>query len=80
MSNDVISKKIGFIGLGKLGLPCALAIEKKGHTVCGYDVNPEVPRILESRVLPYKEVNGPEYLANHNIKFLPLVEIGREHV
>ena len=25
---------IGFLGLGKLGLPCALAIASKGHNVC----------------------------------------------
>jgi UDPglucose 6-dehydrogenase len=31
--------KIGFIGLGKLGLPCAEAIAKKGHDVSGYDIN-----------------------------------------
>jgi len=31
--------KIGFLGLGKLGLSCALAIESKGHDVVGYDVN-----------------------------------------
>lgn len=30
--------KIGFIGLGKLGLPCAEACAKKGHAVLGYDV------------------------------------------
>ena len=29
--------KIGFIGLGKLGLPCAEAIAKKGFDVTGYD-------------------------------------------
>ena len=31
------SSKIGFIGLGKLGLPCAEVIAKK-HDVTGYDV------------------------------------------
>jgi len=30
--------QIGFIGLGKLGLPCAEAVLKKGHSVSGYDV------------------------------------------
>ena len=30
--------KIGFIGVGKLGMPCAEAIAKKGHNVKGYDV------------------------------------------
>ncbi len=34
------NKKIGFIGLGKLGYPCALQIAKKGHTVYGYDIEP----------------------------------------
>jgi UDPglucose 6-dehydrogenase len=78
MSNDVISKKIGFIGLGKLGLPCALAIEKKGHKVFGYDVNCEVGKILENRILPYKEVDGQEHLETHNISFLSLSEVVKE--
>ncbi|MDB4348972.1 NAD(P)-binding domain-containing protein [bacterium] len=29
---------IGFIGCGKLGMPCAEAIAQKGHSVTGYDV------------------------------------------
>lgn len=33
--------KIGFVGLGKLGMPCALAISLKGHDVMGFDVCPE---------------------------------------
>jgi UDPglucose 6-dehydrogenase len=33
---------IGFIGLGKLGLPCAVAISAKGHNVNGYDINPNI--------------------------------------
>lgn len=30
--------KIGFIGIGKLGMPCAEVISKKGHDVTGYDI------------------------------------------
>jgi UDPglucose 6-dehydrogenase len=30
--------KIGFIGLGKLGFPCAEVIAKKGHDVSGFDI------------------------------------------
>jgi UDPglucose 6-dehydrogenase len=33
--------KIGFVGLGKLGLPCAVAAEIKGHDVVGYDIAPD---------------------------------------
>ena len=53
---------IGFIGLGKLGLPCALAIAKEGHSVCGYDIDPNVEEILKTKVLPYREVHADEYL------------------
>jgi len=31
--------QIGFIGLGKLGRPCAEAMAEGGFTVCGYDIN-----------------------------------------
>lgn len=30
--------QVGFIGLGKLGFPCAIEIAAKGHNVYGYDV------------------------------------------
>ena len=30
--------KISFIGLGKLGMPCAEVIAQKGHSVTGYDI------------------------------------------
>src|SRR5210317_660182 len=37
--NKIVYKtKIGFIGLGKLGMPCAEAIAKKGFDVAGYDI------------------------------------------
>jgi UDPglucose 6-dehydrogenase len=32
--------RISFVGLGKLGLPVALAIQAKGYDVLGYDINP----------------------------------------
>ena len=47
--------KIGFLGLGKLGLPCALAIDMKGHDVMGYDINLNV---LQKERVAYKEA-GP---------------------
>lgn len=38
--------KIGFIGIGKLGMPCAEAIAQKGHDVSGYDVRIVEPTLL----------------------------------
>src|SRR6266568_4388743 len=48
--------KVGFLGLGKLGLPCALAIDMKGHDVMGYDINPNA---LQKEHVQYKEA-GPD--------------------
>lgn len=43
--------KIGYIGLGKLGYPCALAVVAKGHDVIGYDFNRKLmnndPRVYD---------------------------------
>ena len=36
--NIIYGTKIGFIGLGKLGMPCAEAVAKKGFDVAGYDI------------------------------------------
>lgn len=38
--------KIGFIGVGKLGMPCAEAIAQKGHEVAGYDVAPRTSEFV----------------------------------
>src|SRR6478735_3859474 len=32
--------KVGFVGLGKLGMPTALALALNGHDVMGYDIDP----------------------------------------
>lgn len=66
---------IGFVGLGKLGLPCALAIESKGHKVLGFDIDPFVNTILENKKLPYLEENAQELLDNTRIKIVDLNEL-----
>ena len=38
---------ISFIGLGKLGLPCAEKIAEKGHIVKGYDIEPKFTKHVE---------------------------------
>ena len=45
----VYGTKIGFIGLGKLGMPCAEAIAKKGFDVVGYDITHKSSNIIEFR-------------------------------
>jgi UDPglucose 6-dehydrogenase len=38
--------KVAFVGLGKLGLPCAEAIAKKGIDVAGFDTAPKKSDLL----------------------------------
>ena len=45
---------ITWIGLGKLGRPCAEIIAQKGHTVRGYDIN----RIQSPYVMQYPTIEG----------------------
>ena len=62
--------KIGFIGLGKLGLPCAMAMESRGNTVMGFDHDPKIKTYLELRKVPYKENDIQDYLDKTDIKLV----------
>lgn len=66
---------IGFIGLGKLGLPVALAVESKGHTVCGYDISENVKSIIDAKKIPYKEIWAQEHLDKSKIEFTSISEV-----
>ena len=47
--SEIFEEKIGFIGLGKLGMPCAEAIAKKGFHVAGYDIADKRSDLVEIR-------------------------------
>jgi UDPglucose 6-dehydrogenase len=66
---------IGFVGLGKLGLPCAMAIEHCGHAVRGYDISPEVTKILDTGVLPYVEKVAFRLLIDTDIEIVSVKEL-----
>lgn len=55
---------ISFIGLGKLGLPCAEVIAQKGHKVCGYDVS----RVKSYNILQFPTIEGT--VQNSDIVFV----------
>ena len=67
--------KIGFVGLGKLGLPVALAVESKGHKVIGYDISDNVKNIIDAKKIPYKEIWAQDYLEKSNIEFESLKNV-----
>ena len=58
--------KIGFVGLGKLGLPVALTVESKGHEVVGYDISENVKNIIEAKNTLQRKIQ--KYLKIKKIK------------
>jgi UDPglucose 6-dehydrogenase len=67
--------KVGFIGLGKLGLPVALAVEAAGHEVWGFDNGRGVMDMISKRgPLPYVEQDADELLSRTEIN-LDLPEV-----
>ena len=70
--------KVGFIGLGKLGLPVAVAIDMYGHDVMGYDIN---EKVMQKETCFYREQgpNGEEsmepYLQKSNLKFGSIADV-----
>jgi len=67
--------KVGFLGLGKLGLPVALAIESKGHYVCGYDISEKTINNIKNRKIEYKEEWVDDYLPKSNIDIFDIPQL-----
>lgn len=67
--------KVGFIGLGKLGLPVALASEAAGHEVIGFDPSPAVQDYLAYGKIPYQEDNAQELLDRSHIELVAPTDI-----
>jgi UDPglucose 6-dehydrogenase len=62
--------KVGFIGLGKLGLPCAAAISVENNIeVVGFDVDRRVRGYINDSKVPYVEKDLDHYLKLANINF-----------
>ena len=67
--------KIGFLGLGKLGLPVALAIESKGHYVCGTDISKETIENIKNKKITYKEIWVDEYIQKTKLEIFDISNV-----
>lgn len=74
--------RIGFVGLGKLGLPVALAIASRGHEVRAWDREPAVrERIRHRRPLDIDEDQVRAMLGSGRLEIAPVERIvGRSDV
>lgn len=69
---------IGMVGLGKLGMPVAVAMDLRGHTVRGFDIS---PKNMDKGNYPHQET-GPDgvspfqpLLRNSGVRFCSLQEV-----
>jgi UDPglucose 6-dehydrogenase len=72
--------RVGMVGLGKLGMPVALALALKGHDVMGYDIDPEKmrkDRYPHREVGPNGEPSMEPLLRTSSIRFGSLPEVVR---
>ena len=71
-------KTIGMLGMGKLGLPCLMAMEAKGYKVIGTDPDPSVGEILETRELPYREEGAEALLEKANASLVSVQDLAQQ--
>lgn len=71
-------KTVGFMGLGKLGLPVSFCIESKGYKVLGYDKNPDVAQYIKTKKLPFKEKGIEPYLENTKLEMVDVEELVKQ--
>jgi UDPglucose 6-dehydrogenase len=67
--------QVGFIGLGKLGLPCAAALSVIGKKkIFGYDINPSIKTYVDTCKVPYEEAEIEKFLALADISVEESIE------
>lgn len=68
-------KNIGFIGLGKLGLPVAAAMSVKLNSkIVGFDKNPRISQYVLEKKVPYQELRSDEFLSKANISVASCID------
>jgi UDPglucose 6-dehydrogenase len=67
--------KVGFVGLGKLGLPCAAAVSVKTQSkVVGFDLNSDVEKYIKQAKVPYLEKDCEEYLKKGQVQYVDSID------
>lgn len=68
--------RIGFVGLGHMGLPMAINLIKKGHRVCGFDLQSET--LQEFSHVGGKALSNLEEAAIEQDVFITMLQTGQQ--
>lgn len=60
--SKITNSKIAVVGIGRVGLPLALAFANEGFTVYGVDINTSLVELLLKKQMPFLEVDGKKLL------------------
>ncbi len=47
--------KVGVIGIGRVGLPLALSLNKNGISTIGFDINQDIVDCVNQKIMPFRE-------------------------
>ena len=63
---------VGFLSLGKLGLPVSLAVENKGHQVFGFDISKQTRDDIKNKKIRYREEWVEKYLTATKLEIIDI--------
>jgi len=69
-ARKVLKQKIAVIGVGRVGLPLAIYLADKGHTVWGLDIDGEKINFISKGKMPFMEEGAENLLIKHLNKSL----------
>ena len=61
-------KTVTVIGLGYVGLPLALLVDRKGYRVIGIDTNEQKIKLLREKIVPFKDITLEKDLKKSNLE------------
>jgi len=64
-TRKTLKSPVAVVGVGRVGLPLALFLADKGHTVYGIDVDSEKINLLSKTQMPFMEEGAPQLLKKY---------------
>jgi len=67
-TKDMSLYEVGIIGIGRVGLPLALSLNKNGISTLGFDINKSLIDSVNKKIMPFQEDGYNEILKNSDFE------------